>query len=371
MTTTRPLRKTPLFGTLALLLATTAAAPALAHGAGRTERIEVAFVLDTTGSMSGLIDNARRKIWSIANTISRAHPNADVRMGLVAYRDFGDDYVVRTFQMTPDLQQVNAQLWKFRASGGGDGPEAVNEALDAGVSEIQWSHSAGTRRLLFLVGDAPPHMDYQGPHYPEILREARQHDITVNTVQAGDWPETRQYWQSIASMGGGRFIAIAQDGGLTTHYDSPWDDEILELQRRIDRTVVPYGQRAEQQLLQDRIATKSYAKDHGAVAESSYLIGKGKVTTGEGDLVDDLEKGRIALEAIPQDQLPEAVAGLSEDEREAYVAQKQTERRQLSEQMKELVARRDAHVAEARKNEPSAAPAFDTEVSRLLTEQLK
>lgn len=366
----RLLTKTALLGTVATLLATTAV-PALAHGVVRADRIEVAFVLDTTGSMSGLIDNARRKIWSIANTISRANPDADVRMGLVAYRDFGDDYVVRTFQMTPDLQEVNALLWKFRASGGGDGPEAVNEALDAGVSKIQWSHSSDTRRLLFLVGDAPPHMDYQGPHYPEILKEARKHDITVNTVQAGDWRETRQYWQTIARMGGGRYIAIAQDGGLTTHYDSPWDDEILELQRRIDKTVIPYGKRAQQRQLQERLDSKSYAKDRGAVAESSYLIGKGKVTTGAGDLVDDLESGRVDLNAVPQEQLPDAVAGLSAEDRDAYVAQKQEERRKLSAQMKELVAKRDDYVAEAKKNEPSSAPAFDTEVSRLLTEQLK
>ena len=366
----RSLTSHVLAGTAAALL-TAAPVPALAHGESYADRIEVAFVLDTTGSMSGLIDNARRKIWSIANTISRANPNADIRMGLVAYRDFGDDYVVRTFQMTPDLQEVNALLWRFRASGGGDGPEAVNEALDAGVSEIEWSGSGKTRRLLFLVGDAPPHMDYQGPQYPEILKEARQRDITVNTVQAGDWSETRQYWQTIARMGGGSFIAIAQDGGLTTHYDSPWDDEILELQRRIDQTVIPYGNRAQQRFLQDRMATKSYAKDHGAVAESSYLIGKGKVVTAEGDLVDDLEAGRVDLRAIPKDQLPEAVAGLSEDEQSAFVEQKQAERRTLSVQMKELVAKRDAYVAEARKSEASAAPAFDTEVSRLLAEQLK
>ncbi|WP_422377063.1 vWA domain-containing protein [Roseibium sp.] len=361
--------RTAWFGTAVACLAF-ASSPALAHSQPHADRIEVAFVLDTTGSMSGLIDNARRKIWSIANTISRANPNADIRMGLVAYRDFGDDYVVRTFQMTPDLQEVNALLWKFRASGGGDGPEAVNEALDAGVSEIAWSRSGNTRRLLFLVGDAPPHMDYQGPNYPEILKEARQRDITVNTVQAGDWYETRQYWQTIARMGGGSYIAIAQDGGLTTHYDSPWDDEILDLQRRIDQTVVPYGNRAQQRQLQARIATKSYAKDHGAVAESSYLIGKGKVTTGDGDLVDDLEAGRVDLKTLPKDQLPEAVADLAEEEQRAFVAQKLAERRELSAQMKELVAKRDAHVADARKSEASAAPAFDTEVSRILEEQL-
>jgi len=171
--------------------------------------------------------------------------------------------------------------------------------------------------------------------------------------------------------GGGRYIAIAQDGGQTTHYDSPFDDETLDLQRRIDQTVIPYGNRAQQRLLQDRIATKSCAKDHGAVAEASYLIGRGKVTTGEGDLVDDLGSGRVQLDTIPQDQLPEALSDLSGEEQDAYVIRKQAERRELSAQMRELVAKRDTFVAEAKKDTPASMPAFDTEVSRLLSEQLK
>jgi hypothetical protein len=62
--------------------------------------VEVAFVLDTTGSMGGLIEGAKRKIWSIATAIVDANPDADIRMGLVAYRDIGDDYVTKTFDLT-------------------------------------------------------------------------------------------------------------------------------------------------------------------------------------------------------------------------------------------------------------------------------
>src|SRR4030095_7404191 len=95
--------------------------------------IEAVFVLDTTGSMSGLIEGAQRKIWSRAAAMSGGNAGVPVRVGLVAYRDRGDDYVTRRFDLTEDLDAVFGQLRELRAEGGGDTPETVNQALDADV----------------------------------------------------------------------------------------------------------------------------------------------------------------------------------------------------------------------------------------------
>src|SRR6266446_5385816 len=132
--------------------------------------VEVAFVLDTTGSMGGLIEGAKRKIWSIATAIVDSNPDADIRMGLVAYRDIGDDYVTRTFDLTTDIQDLYANLLELKARGGGDWPESVNEALDVAVNKLRWTPASDVRRIVFLVGDAPPHMDYaQDTKYPTTL----------------------------------------------------------------------------------------------------------------------------------------------------------------------------------------------------------
>src|SRR4249919_1671514 len=82
--------------------------------------VEVAFVLDTTGSMGGLIEGAKRKIWSIATAIVDTNPDADIRIGLVAYRDIGDDYVTKTFDLTSDIQDIYGNLLALNARGGGD-----------------------------------------------------------------------------------------------------------------------------------------------------------------------------------------------------------------------------------------------------------
>jgi len=162
---------------LAFALATLPLSAAFS-GAIARPTVEVAFVLDTTGSMGGLIEGAKRKIWSIATAIVDSNPDADIRMGLVAYRDIGDDYVTRTFDLTADIQDLYANLLELKARGGGDWPESVNEALDVAVNKLRWTQASDVRRIVFLVGDAPPHMDYaQDTKYPTTLAVAKQKDI--------------------------------------------------------------------------------------------------------------------------------------------------------------------------------------------------
>src|SRR5260370_26309072 len=161
--------------------------------------VEVAFVLDTTGSMGGLIEGAKRKIWSIATAIVDSNPDADIRMGLVAYRDIGDDYVTKKVELTRDIQDLYANLLELKARGGGDWPESVNEALDVAVNKLQWTAGSDARRIVFLVGDAPPHMDYaQDTKYPMTLSVAKHKAIVVNAVLAGNAAHTERVWRDIA-----------------------------------------------------------------------------------------------------------------------------------------------------------------------------
>src|SRR5260221_234838 len=105
---------------LALALAASSPAVTAKPPASQTgPRVEVAFVLDTTGSMSGLIDGAKRKIWSIANQLASGQPRPVVRIALVAYRDRGDAYVTQVHDLTEDIDAVYAQLSQLAADGRG------------------------------------------------------------------------------------------------------------------------------------------------------------------------------------------------------------------------------------------------------------
>src|SRR6476646_7479879 len=122
--------------------------------------VEVVFCLDTTGSMGGLIEGAKQKIWSISNQIVSGRPTPDLKVGLLAYRDRGDAYITKLTALTDDLDAVYSQIKEYKAEGGGDTPESVNQALNEAVTRFKWSEDKETLRIVFLVGDAPPHMDY-------------------------------------------------------------------------------------------------------------------------------------------------------------------------------------------------------------------
>ena len=369
----KPIRYAVL-GMVASLALAAGAKSALSSPHTRAKHIEVAFVLDTTGSMAGLIDGAKQKIWSIANSIVDINPNAEIRMALIGYRDIGDDYVVKSYEMSDDIQGLYGNLVRFRADGGGDGPESVNEALDVAISDLDWSDSDEVRRIVFLVGDAPPHMDYRDDRkYPETLREARQRGIIINTVQAGDAPDTYEFWQEIAELGGGKYFAIPQDGGQVDIIASPYDNDILKLQQKIDGTVVPYGTREQQAALEGKISERAAAPASVQVDNSEFYskrTGKKEVVTGGGDLLDDVRNNVRPIDDIKDDELPDELKGKSKDELRAIVTERTDKRAKLEADMNDLVRKRDEFVAaEAAKQPKPAEDSFDRQVEAGISAQ--
>ncbi len=340
--------------------------------------VEVAFVLDTTGSMANLIDGAKKKIWSIANTIADQYPDAEIRFGLVGYRDIGDEYVTKEFRLTTDLQSIYAKLLAFAADGGGDTPESVNEALDVAVTKLGWSDKNQVKadRILFLVGDAPPHMDYkQDRKYPVVIAEAVKKGIVVNAVQAGDMDSTRKIWKEMAALGKGEYLAIPQDGGRVVVIATPYDDEILIIQRRLNLTLIPYGSMERQMEVSGKAAMYASAPKEAAADMAKYVSKSEKgrsVVTGGGDLVADVKEGREKLSDVPQKELPADMQKMTEQERASHLEAKAGEREALSRQLAELVSRRDAFILEQEKSSPKApADSFDSGIKKTLEKQMK
>jgi hypothetical protein len=340
--------------------------------------VEVGFVLDTTGSMGPLIEGAKRKIWSIATSIIETHPDAEIRMGLVAYRDIGDEYVTKVFPLTTDVQDLYARLLELKANGGGDWPESVNEALYTAVTKLSWTSGSDVRRIMFLVGDAPPHMDYvQDVKYPEVIRMARDRDIIVNAVQAGSARDTERVWREIAQLGTGRYIPIPQDGGAIVVIETPFDIEILELQDRINGTIIPYGPRPMRSSVEKKAKAARAAPAPVATEMAGYLnrfalaSGGSESITGGGDLVADVAAGRQKLAAVKDEDLPETMLKLNPAERQAIIDKRLAERKELNVKLAALIKKRDLFVAEARKKDPKRVDSFDSVVADTLRMQLK
>jgi uncharacterized protein YegL len=362
-----------------LALAMFAAPWAIPSAATARPAVEVAFVLDTTGSMSGLIEGAKRKIWSIATAIVDDNPDVEIRMGLVAYRDIGDDYVTKTVDLTTDIQDLYARLLELQARGGGDWPESVNEALDVAVNKLKWSKDGDTRRIVFLVGDAPPHMDYaQDTKYPTTLTVARQKDIIVNAVQAGGARDTERVWHAIADAGHGRYIPIPQDGGEIVIIETPFDHDIIILQNQINDTVIPYGPAPMRQHTEDKtrqLSKVAAAAPASATDMASYINKRAKTSseavTGGGDLVSDVKAGRQKLDQVKDEDLPESLRALPAEQRAAKLDAEMTQRKALNDKLAALVKQRDAYLAAQRDKQPKKTSSFDREVETTLRAQLK
>jgi len=312
-------------------------------------RVEAVFVLDTTGSMGGLIEAAKENIWSIASSLAAAQPAPDLRIGLVAFRDRGDAYVTRVIDLSADLDSMYAQLMDFRAEGGGDTPESVNKALLDAVQEISWSQDPQAFRTIFLIGDAPPHMYPDELHYPEILRRATAKGIRINAIQAGEYAATRPVWEEIAQLGQGAYFQVEQSGNRVA-VATPFDTRIAELSARLDATRLSFGDAERQR----EAAAKQSATEklHAAAspearakraAFNASASGRSNLL-GDSDLVAAVTAGTIALDEIAPEHLPAPMLALSPAEQAKFIEETATERDQLGAEIAQLAAQRQEHI---------------------------
>jgi len=337
-------------------------------------KVDVVFVLDTTGSMEALIQTAKEKIWSIATTMASAQQAPEIRIGLVAYRDRSDAYETKVVDLSDDLDSVYATLMDFTAEGGGDTPESVNKALYDAVHSMSWSQNDNAYQVIFLVGDAPPHMDYNEVRYPEIVTSAMNKGIVINTIQCGEIPSVVQPWTQIASLGHGSFLQVEQSGGAVA-YNTPFDEKIAVLAAKLDETRLYYGSEAEKEKMRDKVAatdklTKSASLASRARRGAFNISAGGRANLlGENELVDAVASGKLDLDDLEKDALPEALVVMAPEEQKVYVAELADERADLQRQIQELSHDRDGYLAKKVEEAGGMKGSLDQKIYDTIKEQ--
>jgi Mg-chelatase subunit ChlD len=342
-------------------------------------RLEMVFVLDTTGSMGGLIDGAKQRIWGIVNQVMQ-ESHASVRIGLVAYRDRGDQYLTQVLPLTEDLDKVYTTLMDYRADGGGDTEEDVRTALAEGLNKSDWSPAASDlAQVIFLVGDAPPHDDYDdATDTLTTTANAVQKGLIVNTIQCGLAAETTRVWKAIAQRGNGQYFAIEQNGGVQA-ISTPYDEQLSELANRLGATFVAYGfgagvegeaRRAE---VARQAARVEYRVDREApmMAKAERALNKAVSSKAYlGDLLQSIENGSVKLEAVNPSDLPADLQKLSPAERQQEIEKRLAERREIRSQILSLSKQREAFVGAEQKKGGQKKDGFDAVVATTLKEQM-
>jgi Mg-chelatase subunit ChlD len=334
-------------------------------------KIEVVFCLDTTGSMTKLIDGAKRKIWSISNQIAGGKPAPDLKLGLVAFRDKGDEYITKVFDLSDDLDAIHGHLMKFVAKGGGDIPESVNQALDDAVNKIKWSTDKDTLRIIFLVGDAPPHMDYKDDvKYPVTCKKACEKGIIINTIQCGDDAECRKHWQEICRKAEGSYVQIPADGGKVQIVATPYDKRLGEINTEMANTTLVYGGVAQQRADKGKADGATKLAAPAAADRAAYNAKNGQAATY--DLLDSIKKGKVKLEDLKKEELPKELQGKTVKEQKEHLDKLDKRRAELNKECLDLDKKRSDFIAKKLKEAKDGGKnVFDNEVLEVLRKQAK
>jgi Mg-chelatase subunit ChlD len=223
------------------------------RGEGRA-KLDVLFLIDTTGSMGDEIDRLKDSVRSVSERISALPANSDVRLGMTVYRDRGDLFVTRTFDFTSSVDIFKAALAEVQAGGGGDNPEDLCAGLHQAVSDPSW-RGDDTVKLVFLIADAPPHLDYQdGPDYAADVRAAARRGIKIMPIASSGLDDQGEYvFRQLAQITMGRFTFLtygadgASPGDHTDHHVSDYavlalDDLVVRLVSDELRPLGPGGQ---------------------------------------------------------------------------------------------------------------------------------
>jgi len=172
--------------------------------------LDLAFLIDTTGSMGGEIEMVKKKTKDLVAKLASGKPAPVVRVGLVAYRDRGDDYVTKVFPFSDDIDKVVKDITALNAAGGGDTPEAVNQGLHAALNDLEWTKNKKASKLLFLIGDAAPHIYPNDYNWETESKNAISRGIQINTIGCDGLDSSgTTVFEKIAKLSDGSFETLS------------------------------------------------------------------------------------------------------------------------------------------------------------------
>ncbi|MGI9301659.1 MAG: vWA domain-containing protein [Gammaproteobacteria bacterium] len=318
-------------------------------GPESARHVDVVIALDVSGSMSGLIDSAKQRLWDIVNELGQAEPRPRLRVAVVSYgnpsygRETGYVRISRPF--TTDLDAVNKTLFSFETNGG---DEYVARVLDRSINALDWSQQPDALRIAFVAGNESAAQDPQ-ISLAMATAGAAQRDIVVNTIYCGgaDDPDAAG-WRRIANLSQGMYASIDQQAAAVANIATPMDDRLLELNEELNRTYISYGREGE------AYRANQVAQDANAAVMSTPAAASRAVTKGgrlysnvHWDLVDAVESGK-KLDEVETDTLPKEMQGMSHAERERYVSAHARKRREIKAEIAALGRSRDDYIARKR-----------------------
>ncbi len=353
-----------------------AAASAIAAGPDPTPNdrrpIDLVICLDTSGSMTQLIDSARAKLWDIVNELAKAQPMPELRVGLLTYgtpenSSAAAGWVVRQTDLTSDLDTVYSKMMAMRTSGG---DEFVGWVLNDALKTMSWSTDMAALRLIFVAGNESADQAADTFNFRVICDQARSKGITINSIYAGGRDQgVNEKWEELGRHGGGIYQHIDMEKG-TVQIATPQDVVLQKLNIELNATYVPYGKHGAtgcaNQWRQD-----GNAQQMGAQSEASRVAAKASALYSNAfwDLVDACKQKQVTIGELKDEDLPENMRKMSAGERQAYIDGMATARAAVQKEIAEANIARQKYIEEEMKKRGETTSSLDEALLKALREQ--
>lgn len=344
-------------------------------------KIQAAILLDVSGSMDGLIEQAKAQLWNMVNTMGKAKCDGSVSPTIeIALYEYGRStndvkagYVKLINGFISDLDSLSQNLFSLKTNGG---DEYCGQVIFSSLNELQWDPSPESYKVIFIAGNE----DFlQGSlHYTRACTEAKNKGVIVNTIYCGDKMQgIREHWNLAGECGNGSFTNINQNA-KEPEIPTPYDSIIYALNDKLNGTYIAYGYaggRSQQKQAEMDMANASMSKSAG-IKRIQSKSNSGVYNNAQWDLVDASKlKDRTPLfyEEIKK-ELPDSLKNKSTDEIKKIVETKSKERSAVNTEIINLNKQRDAYIAaEKAKNAANKnnAPTLETEVEKIIKEQAK
>jgi len=343
-------------------------------------KIQVAILLDVSGSMDGLIEQAKAQLWNMVNTMGKAKCTGDatpqIEIALYEYgrttNDVKAGYVKKINGFINDLDSLSENLFSLKTNGG---DEYCGQVIYTSLLELQWDASPENYKVIFIAGNE----DFlQGNlHYTKACTEAKNKGVIVNTIYCGDKAQgIREHWNLVGKCGTGSFTHIDQNA-REEEIPTPYDSLIFSYNEKLNGTYIAYG-----------AAGAGYQSKQSAMDAANTTMGKsagikrikakssGKVyNNAQWDLVDAKEKdGDGVIDKLDKKVLPDSLKNKSTEELKIIVNQKSKERSAVQTEITKLNTQRDAYIAAEkakRASNKTNAATLETEVEKIIKEQAK
>ncbi len=320
-------------------------------------KIQVALLLDTSGSMNGLIEQAKGQLWKIINELAlftKDGQRPDIEIALYQYGNsniVANDYFIQQIsQLTTDLDLISEKLFELQTGGS---EEFCGQVIQTSLDELAWSEKDDDLKLIFIAGNEG--YDQGKVDYKKASVNAIHKNVIINTIFCGAEQEgIKLLWKEGATRAEGKYLSLDHNQ-VVVHIDAPQDQRILELNEQLNKSYISYSkeskQKKERAMVQDTNAN-FYGKANTvqrAVFKSSKAY-----KASNFDLIEAAESEPEILEEVEKLDLPKEFDGLNEEQVKALLDKKKAEREKIVEEINTLNKERTAYVAEKKKEEAVA-----------------